>query len=164
MAKLTIKLKRARDGSAALTCVRSDDSVTWQRQLGSIGTVFPPHDITHFAVETALGYQRGFYGLIADGWDISDFGSPWPRGPIPAEARVVERLVSLFEMEDRVGPKWWTDERFEEGGDSWTERDGAAIPTLSDETLERVRALRRETLAKWAATPPGQTLELTFTR
>ena len=164
MADLTIRLKHARDGSAALTFVRSDGSVTWQRQLGSLGVVFPPHDITHFAVETVLEYRRGFYGLIADGWDISDFGSPWLCGPIPVEARVVERLVSLFEMEDRVGPKWWTRERCEDGGDSWAERDGAATPTLSDEALERVRALRRETLAKWAATPPGQTLELTFTR
>lgn len=47
--------------------------------------MFPPHDLTHYTVETTFGYRHGFFGLIAGGWDISDFGAPWPRGPLPAE-------------------------------------------------------------------------------
>jgi hypothetical protein len=43
-------------------------------------------------------------------------------------------------------------------------RDGAEMPTLRDEDIDRVRALRAEVLGKWAATPAGETLELTFTR
>jgi hypothetical protein len=26
------------------------------------------HDLTHYAVETALGYRRDFFGLITEGW------------------------------------------------------------------------------------------------
>ena len=57
MPDLAIRLKRHSDGSASLTCTRADGSVTWQRQRGQLGMVFPSHDLTHFAVETALGYR-----------------------------------------------------------------------------------------------------------
>jgi hypothetical protein len=33
---------------------------------------FGLHDLTHCAVETALGYHRGFFGLIDDGRDVDD--------------------------------------------------------------------------------------------
>ena len=42
----------------------------------------PFASLTHFAVETTLGYAHGFYGLVADGWDIADFAAPWPSGPL----------------------------------------------------------------------------------
>src|SRR6059058_3092224 len=87
---MLIRFKRHPDGSASLTCVRGDGTSTWQRQQGQLGLVFPPHDLTHYAVETTLGYRHGFYGLIEDGWNIEDFAKPWPRGPIPDEAQEVE--------------------------------------------------------------------------
>ncbi|MDF2775439.1 MAG: hypothetical protein K0S86_4940, partial [Geminicoccaceae bacterium] len=71
---LRIRIKKNADGSAALTCIRADGSVTWQRQEGAQGRFFPRHDLTHFAVETTLGHRRGFYGLVAEGWNITDFG------------------------------------------------------------------------------------------
>lgn len=162
MADLLIRIKRARDGSAALTCVRDDGSVTWQRQLGSLGAVFPPHDLTHFAVETALGYRRGFYGLIAEGWDIGDFASPWPRGVIPAEARQVELLVGLFETASRAGQAWSAAEFQEQGAIYCSVRQDVVMPALTDEDVDRVRVVRAEVLARWAETLPGATLELTF--
>jgi hypothetical protein len=87
MASLNIRLKRHPDGSASITCTRADGSITWQRQSGKHGVVFPPHDITHYAVETALGYRDGFFGLLSRGWSMEDIASPWPRGEIPREAR-----------------------------------------------------------------------------
>ena len=83
---LTIRIKKQSDGSAALSCTRPDGSVTWQRQEGTHGRFFPLHDLTHYAVETVLGYQNGFYGMVARGWNMTDFGAPWPRGRIPADA------------------------------------------------------------------------------
>src|SRR5438309_3304320 len=79
MNDLLIRIKKKSDGSAALSCLRADGSVTWQRQTGQQGRFFPLHDLTHYAVETVLGYARGFYGLVAEGWDLTDFGNPWPR-------------------------------------------------------------------------------------
>jgi len=67
MNELLIRIKKKGDGSAALSCLRADGSVTWQRQNGQQGRFFPLHDLTHYAVETVLGHTRGFYGLVAKG-------------------------------------------------------------------------------------------------
>jgi hypothetical protein len=55
-------------------------------------------------VETTLSYAHGFYGLIADGWEIADFAAPWPRGPVPHDALEVELIVGFFESERRGRP------------------------------------------------------------
>ena len=100
MTDLLIRIKKKSDGSAALSCVRADGSVTWQRQDGLQG------DLTHYAVETVLRYPRGFYGLLAEGWDFSDFGRPWPRGPLPSEALASELLVGFLDGERAAGVEW----------------------------------------------------------
>src|SRR5262245_60665350 len=96
---LVIRIKKKSDGSAALSCQRADGTVTWQRQEGAQGRFFPLHDLTHFAVETVLGLRQGFYGLVASGWNLTDFGRPYPRGPIPAEAATAEFIVGFLDQE-----------------------------------------------------------------
>lgn len=65
---LRISIKKKPDGSAALSLRRADGSVTWQRQEGIQGRCFPLHDLTHYAVETVLGLDQAFFGLVASGW------------------------------------------------------------------------------------------------
>jgi hypothetical protein len=162
---LKIRLKRRADGSAAITCEREDGTTTWQRQEGVIGQVFPAHDLTHYSVETTFGYTQGFFGLVADGWEISDFAKPWPRGAIPDEAREVELLVGLLDMQRRMLADWNAEELLEQGRLYVASREArASLPQLTDETLERVKKLRAEVFAKWAAVEPGETLELLFQR
>ena len=96
MAELVIRIKKKTDGDAVLSCVRADGSVTWQRQEGPHARFFPLHDLTHYAVETVLRHRRGFYGLVADGWDFTDFGAPWPKGPIPPDMDPSESIVGLL--------------------------------------------------------------------
>src|SRR5712691_9180335 len=103
---LVIRVKKKTDGSAALSCRRADGSVTWQRQDGGQGRFFPLHDLTHYAVETVLGHPRGFYGLVAEGWDLSDFGKPWPRGPLPVESIASELVVGFLDRERAAGVEW----------------------------------------------------------
>ncbi|HEX6815808.1 MAG TPA: hypothetical protein VF102_09065 [Gemmatimonadaceae bacterium] len=166
MPDLLIRIKRATDGSAALTCVRADGSVTWQRQVGRLGAFFPTHDLTHYAVETTLGYGQGFYGLIADGWEISDFETA--KGGIPREAREAELVVGVFEMEMRMGHGWSNAELREQGeryaAGTRPARNRIPLPTLSDDDIARIRALRASVFAQWGAIPPGETLELAFSR
>ena len=166
MSELAIRFKRNADGSAALTCTRADGSVTWQRQTGQRGLVFPAHDLTHFAVETALGSERGFYGLIAAGWEMGDFAAPWPRGPIPEEARQVELLVGLFEVERRMGGGWTAADLRAQGelyaAAQRSGRKAITMPALTDDDVSRIQALLQELLGRWDATPPDGTLELSF--
>ena len=168
MRALTIRIKRHPDGSSSLTCVRSDRTTTWQRQQGVYALVFPSHDLTHYAVESSLGYTRGFYGLIADGWDLTDFAAPWRRGPIPREALEVELIVGFFQMDRRSDG--WTAETFNAHAEQFVEarralRPGAplpSIPRLSADQIDRVRAARDALYVRWGTIQPGGTLELSF--
>lgn len=166
MPQLLIRFKRASDGSAALSCVRADGSTTWQRQEGATAAVMPAHDLTHYAVETALGYRQAFYGLIAAGWDIADFAAPYPRGPIPAEAREAELVVGVFDTERRMG-RAWSSAELRVQGEHYIPRsrpghERSCFPQLSDADVERVRAVRADVFARWTALAPGETLELRF--
>jgi hypothetical protein len=165
---LRIRLKRHADSSASLTCTRRDGSVTWQRQHGPTALVMPAHDLTHFAVESTLGFRHGFYGLLADGWEITDFATPWPRGPIPDEALVVELIVGFFDAERRQG-EVMTAEAFAVQAAQYVasrEAVGKTIPQglrrLSDDELERVRALRDALLSRWATVSASGELDLEF--
>ena len=97
---LTIRLKKGADGGSSIRCTRADGTVTWQRQDPAKARFFVRHDLTHYAVETVLEHRRGFYGLLAEGWDFTDFGAPWPRGPIPADADPAELWVGFLDAEN----------------------------------------------------------------
>jgi hypothetical protein len=168
MSDLTIRLKRHPDGTASLTCVRADGTSTWQRQNGSLGQFFPPHDLTHYAVETTLGYRSGFYGLIAQGWSIDDFATPFPRGPIPVEALEVELIVSFFETERRSLTRM-TEAEFNDHAERYqaarqSKRPGAlgTAPRLSAEQIDAVRQCRSWLLSRWSGLGPGEAMELSF--
>lgn len=158
---LTIRIKKNADGSAALTCTRTDGSVTWQRQLGQLGRFFPRHDLTHYAVETVLEHRRGFYGLVAEGWDLSDFGKR-SKAPVPADAEPSELIVGFLDLERMSGVRGTADELnakvrlFNE-----TEKTNYRLD-ITDEQLAEIRKRRSELFAMWDAVPPGEALELTF--
>ena len=165
---MLIRFKRHPDGSASLTCVRDDGTSTWQRQNGSLGMVFPPHDLTHYAVETTPGYANGFYGLVAQGWEIGDFAKPWPRGPIPEEAREVELIVGFFDTERR-SLEQMSEAEFNEHAERYVAAQKStkdpslgAAPRLSAEQIDAVRAVRGDLLRRWRALAPGGALELEF--
>ena len=161
---LVIRLKHHSDGSASITCVRRDGTITWQRQSGSRGLVFPPHDITHFVVESELGYSDAFYGLIADGWRIEDFAKPWPRGEIPQNARRVEVLVGCFDAERRNFSEW-TAAEFNAHATVYaaaSRSPDTPIRLITDDELGRLRARLRELLATWHALPRGESMKLEF--
>src|SRR5687767_14096302 len=100
---LVIRIKKGGDGRTSLSCTRADGTTTWQRQEGAQASFFPRHDLTHYAVETVLRHRRGFYGLVAAGWDLSDFGTPWPRGKLPKDAHTVEMIVGFLDLDRAAG-------------------------------------------------------------
>lgn len=164
MTDLLIRIKKKTDGTAALSCVRTDGSVTWQRQDGVLGQFFPLHDLTHYAVETVLGHRNGFYGLVASGWDLTDFGTPWPRGRLPGDAEWSEVLVGFLDGERATGGRW-TAEDFSDRAAAYSRQHGSvAPPPVTEEDLDRVRARRAELFAQWRALSPGETLELAYDR
>jgi hypothetical protein len=164
MPDLSIKLKKHTDGSAALTCIRADGSTTWQQQKGAHGRFFPLHDLTHYAVETVLGRRTGFFGLVADGWDIADFGQPWPRGPLPPDALVPELIVGYLDTERAAGERWTAEQFHDSAMRYFEEHDLSGSFRLTDDDLIHIRRRRAELFSQWAELPAGDTLDLTFDR
>jgi hypothetical protein len=147
---LQIEVVKREDGSGVLRCTRPDGSVVWQKQPKHAAH-FALHDLTHFSVETVLGSKRGFFGLIADGWDFEDATGKGARGALPEEAIDVERIVGLFDAERASGAEWSV-------GEFNQNRNRA----LTEDEIVRIRERRAELFRRWATTPAGQALALTF--
>lgn len=146
-----------------MRCDRTDGSSTWERRQGEF---FVLHDLGHYAVETVLGLAGGFYGLVSSGWDISDFGSPWPRGPIPEEAAeeamLAEWAVSLLDRERAQGDRL-DGAAFSQALSSMAEGSGHPEPrSLSDQQLAAIRDRFQRTALEWRSLSAGEALSLVF--
>lgn len=160
MRSLLIKLTKHRDGGAVLRCVRDDGSETWQRHDPRYARFFPLHDLTHYAVETTLGCERGFYGLIAEGWDIPDTTGKGPRGPLPEEAILVEQIVGFVDAERAGGEATATAQFNLDLANAPATRGLPALRELSEVELRQVRAKAHALWQRWLALGAGQVMEL----
>jgi hypothetical protein len=158
-----LKFSKTRDGAPVLSITRRDGSVAWQKQHA----FFPVHDLTHYAIETTLGLRQAFWGMMADGWEFSDFGTPWPRGPMPnvAEALLAEVSAGWF---DRFGSPGTDDDltvaELNTHLAEYCAQHGAAPPrTITGDEFARIRAMREDLAARWHALGPREAMELEFT-
>jgi hypothetical protein len=147
---LQIEISPQPDGAAILRCIRQDGSITWQKHTKHAAH-FVLHDLTHYAVETTLSYNCGFFGLIAQGWDIGDTTGKGARGPLPPDTVEVERIVGLFDSERGSGTLW-TIEEFNQ----------FAPRPLKDADIQAVRSVRAGLFNRWFEIEPGQKLALRF--
>lgn len=159
MPGLIVRIKKKTDGAAALSCERADGSVTWQRQDGQLGRFFPLHDLTHFAVESVLGFDGAFFGLIASGKDITGT----EQRPVPEQAHLAEVIVGFFDVERATGV-------LGDAGDfnwkiqSYFSDKDLPVPAfrMTDDQIAAIRRRRAELFEQWRAVPSGETLELRF--
>ncbi len=133
-----------------LTCIRDDGSVTWTQ----IHRGFVQHDFAHYVVETTLGFQNAFFGLVAKGYDIPDFSLPTSKRSfkIPAEAMKVEPIVALLQAE-----------LWESFPDPLLQPDSSELP--ANATTEQIEAMRqhlRKLLQQWQNLMPGESMDLQF--
>lgn len=152
---MRVQITKKADGSGVLRCVRADGSVTWQKQTDRQAAYFALHDLTHFAVETTLWLRRGFFGLIAEGWEIEETTGKTARGPLPPDACEAEMIVGLFSAERASGVIWTVDEFHESAA-----MVGARKLTFDE--IARVKKKRSELFQQWSAVEPGAMLELQF--
>ncbi len=151
---MLVEIVKRADGAGVLRCTRADGSITWQKQVPRHAAHFAPHDLTHFAVETTLGFRQGFFGLLASGWEVEDTTGKGARGPLPPEAGVVEHIVGLLDSERACGCLW-TVEEFH----TYTP-PGARL--LTAEEILAVRKRRGELFRQWSEVAPGESLQLEY--
>ena len=159
---LTIRLTRRGDGAVVFELRRADGTTTWQKRAGPPADFFAIHDLTHYAVETELGFRRAFYGLVADGWDLSDFGTPWPRGPLPADALPAEVIVGCFDTARAAREPLTAAECNESAARYFANAGMPSVVSVTDVAVQRVRERLSDLVWRWHALPPRGTLELTF--
>jgi hypothetical protein len=157
-APLIIRLKKTPDAPPVLTGVRADGTVTWQRAH----IAFPVHDLVHYSVESRLGLRDAFFGLIAAGWNLEDFGQPWPKGPLPAEALYAEQLVGeiwrAFVQREPLAAR-----DLNQQVSAARAHQGLDMPRMvTDSELEDILARLGELALRWRTLPPGGTMELRF--
>ena len=155
---MQIRFQKGEGGAGTLRCLRSDGTETWT----TLKSITPHHDLTHYAVETTLGYQWAFYGLIAQGWNIEDFTTRLANGSFratPDEALQAENLVILLQGEYVSGRE---------------QEDPAALagascgahnvpgPIVSAEQLAEIRANIRSCCGQWERLTSGEILDLPF--
>lgn len=145
-----------------LTCVRPDGSAT-SRAFPKHSRFFVAHDLTHFVVETGLNLRRGFYGLIADGWNLGDFGAPWPRGPLPEGLDAVEVIVGLLDAERGTGLPWPADQfNIATTAHQQLRDDSEPPPPVTEGVLTDLRARVAALQSAWDHLPVGETLDIYF--
>jgi hypothetical protein len=157
MASLQINLKKISAERASLRCRRPDGTLTWSR----VHPYYPRHDLSHFAVETALELKQGFFGLIAGGWELADFIQKSVAARLPPEAIWAECAVGITELLSDPAPpslaKWQ-----EALDQSVAGQNLPPFRRVSDGEYARLNSLRATLLQQWTALPVSETLMLDF--
>jgi hypothetical protein len=159
---LTIRFVRRPDGAVLFELRRADGTTTWQKRSGPTAEFFAVHDLTHYAVETTLGFHRAFYGLVAEGWELSDFGTPWHRGPLAAEALAAEVIVGCFDTQRAAHEQLLASQCNSSAQSYFAARDEPSPVYVTDDQLDRVRSVLSDLVWRWHSAGPGDSLVLTF--
>jgi len=155
----------------------TEDRLDMERADGSrASTRFPhkgpiPHDFVHYAVESELGFDRGFWGLVEAGHrpeDIQEMAkaaghASAKRAEMPAadfvSAIQAERIVEAFEADH------WSGGAGDPAGVTYMAQAGCAQslvppPAMDDSAVTRIRDRIANFSARWAALGPGETIVL----
>ena len=163
MPELLFRIKKRRDADALLVLVREDGATT-THAIGPATGYGPVHDLSHYVIESTLGFSEGFLGLVAAGWDIGDFEVKGTSHRLPLEAMLAECAAGEL---SRQAMMW----QYSSGEDfTWAVRtvldssklDASAFPEISDEMFDGMRSRLLELRARWNEVPLGGTLELSF--
>ena len=158
--ELRLELSKRNDGGTALRWVRANGTDAFQRHHGKTAQFFPLHDLAHYSVETVLGTRQGFFGLLADGWELADIGGKGPRGPLPPEAIVVEHLVGILDRQRTISAV-----ELNEHVELLVQTKAIATDRrFSEQEVADVRELMDRAQAEWIALPPGGTMVLDYDR
>ncbi len=152
------------------------DRIEAKRGDGSIAREEVPHkgpvahDLVHFAVETELGFDNGFWGMVAAGHEPQDIveiakaagHASAKRADVPAphfvQAIQVERIVECFEAE--LWSAGTDNESLRAMARSGCDQSRVDCPQLGDEAIDRVRCRLRTLAGQWAELTIGETLAL----
>lgn len=160
---LTIQFHKKSEKRVILKCIREDDSMTWSKLHPN--TEY--HDLAHIAIEETLEFKNAFYGMIANGINISDFELPEHQKPeslkginLPKESLITEHLVNLL-MVEYFNTNSTID--FLDQAQEILAQNKLPFPSiLTKKTLIDIRGKYRYLITSWNAINNDEYLEKTF--
>ncbi len=129
-----------------------------------------PHDFVHLAVEEALGFKGGFWGMLAEGVAPDDIQEVAKAGghasasraqiPTPEIVELIqaERVVECFEADFWGAPA--DAETFRSVAAAGCAHSFVPCPALSDDVIASVRERIASFAKNWMAAPAGARFEL----
>jgi len=155
---MVMKFTRNGDKPHVICCQRDGGTQTWMHA----DEFFVLHDLSHYVLEKALGYQTAFMGMLNNGMDIKDFEDREKRMRITVtlEARHAENMANLFLMEQFQG-------RLENFNQVCLEafqsaNPGFPAPVIGEQDVSAIRMELAKQVRAWSALQAGQTMELPF--
>ena len=163
--------------------VTKGDRADWieaRREDGSVERENVPHkgpvahDLVHFAVESELQLDRGFWGLVASGHapqEITEMAkaaghASAKRATVPnpdfVQAIQVERIVESFEAEFWSGGA--DNDSLRAMAQAGCEQSLVASPALTDEAIDRTRSRLNDLARQWSRLAVGEALALRWPR
>lgn len=164
---MTLRMKRLEDG-VVLTCLRAGMPPAIQRSR--YGGFFAMHDLLHYAVETTMGFERAFLGLLAEGWSFETFGNRDDARyqTLPDEAVLVEHVVDVLSRRLAEGARHdpelevlWADEVNAELATVLAAAKRSAF-RFSAGQLSAIGRCFDGLAQRWAEVPVGGHMELVF--
>ena len=154
---MRIQLTKISNDKHALTLIRADGSRE-RVELVTREALF--HDMLHYAVESSLPTQAGFWGTLASGKTMSAMNDR-------SGESTKENAETLYMVEGAVGVmtnivELPLDEAFAKL--RWfSETQGQAPPAwCTEEFVAQVCERMRKLMGEWRATPFGQTMEIVW--
>lgn len=153
---MKIVFKKQQNKAPTLHLTRVDGSETWMTFKHS----FIQHDLVHYAAETVLDWQEGFYGLIEKGANLTDFDADnrTKRPELPLAAIQMEFIVNLLETE--IYQKTPLEDFNQQLLKNCEDANCLAPLPISDEKLKAIRATFSEINQQWRETAIGGELIL----
>lgn len=164
---MLIRMKKTGDG-VVMTCLREGHAAQIRRT--AYDGFFALHDLLHYAVETALGFDEAFLGLIDSGWSFENFtrrDDPRYRA-LPPQALAAEHLVNIVSLALREAvpqdPQLLEllTEEINRDVAAAMRKSGVAAPKLSARDVATITTTFAELSRRWAALPVGGEIQLEF--
>ena len=160
---MIVRFTKAKNQSKpdTLTCVRYDGSRTWW----PLPPHFTEHDLLHYVVETELGLKQAFFGMIAGGRNIEDFGTQQGQKDVyPPEAIQAEFLVGIPQAAMNDNDSASNDECM--AALHLTAENNPELPPrkVTAEELDGIRAEMHQIFLQWRGLEAGAHMELPLPR
>jgi hypothetical protein len=157
---MQISIKKNADKPPTMTCTRDNGTSTWFHSPKH-GDYFVRHDLLHYSVETVLEYKTAFFGMIAGGRDLDDFGTQEgvrDTREYTTEALWAEQIVGVIQRQ--LKPIFA--ELVSVLDTQYADREGRGEPTISEAQYNEIVAVWHRLLTQWEHVLPGDSLELPF--